>query len=140
MHFWCSLSRDAEAGEQLAGVGLGAVAVFLGDHALELAEARALGVVEVGLCEQLVLFLESLPEALVARDHDVEHAPGFEPELVLLQHAGSLGALHVAGVRLELARQDLQERRLARAVRPGEAVATPGAEVDGHLLEQALLP
>ena len=45
---WSS-SGMPEAGEQLAGVGLGGVAVLLGDDALELAEAVPVVVGEVGL-------------------------------------------------------------------------------------------
>src|SRR5262249_4045954 len=127
-HLFVVAFRDAEAEEQLARVGLRGVAVLLGDDAFELAEPNALGVREILLTEELLLLRHGLPEPRVAHDHDVERAPGLEGELILLEDARALGPADLARVRLELTRQDLQERGLAGPVRSGEAVAAAGAE------------
>ena len=129
---------NAEAGEQLGRVGLRGVAVLFGDHAFELAEQLALLVGERLFGEQLLLLLHRGPQLVVAHQHDREHDHLLEAELVLLQHARALRLVHVAGVRLELAGDDLQEGRLAGAVRAGQAVALAFGELDRYLLEQAL--
>ena len=129
----------AQTGKQLARVGLGAVAVLFRDDALELTQTLAVFGAELGFGQKRGLLFQHRPEPRVAHDHDVEHAPGLVGKLILLQHAGPLRTLHGAAVGLDLARKDLEKGRFAGAVRPGDAVAAPGAEVDPHLLKEPLL-
>ena len=74
--------------------------------------------------------------------HDVEHALVLVGELVLPQLAEPLVGIdrHLARRRLELAAEDLHERRLAAAVGADQAVAIAAAELDGDVLEQGLGP
>jgi hypothetical protein len=44
----------------------------------------------------------------------------------------------VAGARLQIAAEDLHERRLAAAVRADQAIAVAVGELDGDVLEQRL--
>ena len=130
---------NAQTGEQRGGVGLGGVAVLLGDDALEVGEAVPVVVGEIGLVEQRLLLVERGPEPLVALEHHVEDPDVLVGELVLLEDRGLLGPADHAGVRIQLTGQDLHEGRLAGAVGPGEAVALVLAERDVDVLEEALL-
>ena len=74
-------------------------------------------------------------EELLHGDRDVGH-------LEVLRHVADLhllAPLHRAGVRQE-AEQDPEERRLARAVGPDQAVAIASAELDGDIRKQGLGP
>src|SRR5262249_17619981 len=128
----------AEPRQELGGVALGGVAVLLGDGALELAEPRPFVVGELRAREQLLLLVHRGPELLVAHDDDGENFVLFEGELILLQDRRFLGTRHRPGVPVELPGEDLEERRLAGAVRAGEPVAAALAEVDRHVFEQTL--
>ena len=81
------LVRNVEALEQDRGVGLGGVAVFLADDALQLAQPHAVLVGHVGLGVEELALLERAPQPRVAHDHRVDHAVGVEGELVLPQDA-----------------------------------------------------
>ncbi len=72
--------------------------------------------------------------------HDVEHAELFETELILAKLAQPLAAVEddIARGRLEIAAQDLHERRLAATVGADQAVAIAVAELDRDVLEQGL--
>jgi hypothetical protein len=78
----------------------------------------------------------------VAHQHHVQHALVLVGELVLAQPSHPLGSVdrHRARGWLELAAQDLHERRLAAAVGADQAVAVSAAELDGDVLEQGLGP
>ena len=117
------LVGNVEALQQDRGVALRFVAVFLADNAFELAEAHAVFVGHVGLGVEDVALLERAPQPLVAHDHRVDDAELVEGELVLLEHAELLRPDDVALLRLLLAGEQLHEGRLARAVRPGQAIA-----------------
>ncbi len=114
---------DAQSGEQGGGIGLGGVAVLLGDDGLQICQAVAVVIGEIGLVEQGLLLMERRPEPLVALEHDVEDPHVLVAELVLLEDGGLLWPADHAGVGLELAGEDLHECRLAGAVGAGEAVA-----------------
>ena len=117
------LVRNVETLQQNRGVALGRVAVFFADDALELAEAHAVGVGERGLGVQHLARLQRLPQPRVAHDHGVDHAECVERELILTQDAELVRPDDRALLRQRLAGQQLHERRLARAVRPGQAIA-----------------
>ena len=78
----------------------------------------------------------------VAHQHDVEHAHVLVRELVLLELAQPLVRVErdIAARRLEIAAEDLHQRRLAAAVRADQAVAIAVAELDADVLEQGLRP
>jgi hypothetical protein len=61
----------------------------------------------------------------VAHDHGVEHPVVFEGELVLAQLAEALARLHrdVSRRRLQVAAQNLHQRRFAAAVGADQTVA-----------------
>ncbi len=99
------------------------VSVLLADDALELAEAHAVLVADRGLLVQLLALLERRPEPGVAHDHRVDHAETIEDELILPQDAELGRPRDRALLRRKLAGQELQERRLARAVGSGQAIA-----------------
>jgi hypothetical protein len=129
----------AETGEQGRGVGLGGVAVLLGDDGLEIGEAVAVVVSEVGLVEEAFLFLKRRPEHLVPLEHDVEDAHVLVGELVLLEDRGLFRAADHPRIGVQLPGEDLHEGRLAGAVGAGEAVAVVLVERDVDVLEEALL-
>jgi hypothetical protein len=120
--------RDVEPLQQDRGVALGRVAVLLADDALELAEAHAVGVGHVGLRVERVALLErvqrrALPMITVSMTRWASKANWS------WRSTPSFGGTHDrALLRVELARQELHERRLAGAVRPREAVAPTRGE------------
>ena len=114
---------DVEAGEQDGGVALGRVPVVLADDAFELAEAHAVLVGQRRLGVEPIALLERRPQHGVAHDHRVDDAVRVEGELILAQDAEPRRPADAALLRLQVARQQLHEGRLAGAVRPGQAVA-----------------
>ncbi len=130
--------EDAEAVEQRGRLRFGGITVFLGNDAFQLAEARAVLVGQIRLGEQALLLLHGFPEDRVAHQDRVDDALVLESVLVLLEHREALGPRDGAGVRLELAGEDLHEGGFARAVGAGETVAAAGRERGGHVLEQLL--
>ena len=106
------LIGNIEALKEDGRVALGAVAVFLPDDALELAEAHAVLVGERGLRVQDFARLEGVPEPAVPHDDRVDHAELVERELVLSQHPDLLRTDHGALLRRQVARQKLHERGL----------------------------
>jgi hypothetical protein len=136
------LGGDADAVQQLAGAGLGGVAVVLGKVAFQLGRLHVvvLGRLRVGV--DGVLLLHAGPHLGVALHHHVEHADVFIGELVLLQEGHALAAVdgHVAGAGLQHAGQDLHEGGLAGPVGADQAVAVAFAELDGDVLEKGLGP
>ncbi len=136
------LARDSYAQQQLAGARLRGVAVVLGELRLEVGRAHVVLFGRVGVGVDRVALGHRLPHLAVADHHHVEHAQVLEGELVLAQLAQSLVRVehHVARARLEVAAEDLHERRLAGTVRADQAVAVAVAELDGDVLEQGLGP
>ena len=92
----------------------------------------------VGLRVEHVALLQRRPEPLVAHDHRVDDAELIEGVLILAQDAELARARDRADLRRKLAREQLHERRLAGAVRAGQAVAPAGAERGGDVLEEHL--
>ena len=130
---------NIETGEQHRGVAFGRVTVVFADRAFEFAEAHAVGVGERVLRVEGVPFLERRPERRVAHDHGVDDAELVEGVLVLAQHAEPGRAQDRAALRRLFAGQQLHEGGLARAVRSGEAVATPRLEHRRYVVEEHLV-
>ena len=131
---------DVEAGEQDGGVALGRVPVVLADDAFELAEAHAVVVGQRRLGVEPIALLERRPQHGVAHDHRVDDAVRVEGELILAQDAEPRRPADAALLRLQVARQQLHEGRLAGAVRPGQAVAPARRKGRRHLVEEHLRP
>src|SRR5690242_3016201 len=133
--------RNADGEQQLPGRRLGRVAVERRELALDLGRVQALGLAQRRLRVQPLALLIELPQPLVAHDDGMDDERLFERELVLAQLADAHVRLDrdVAVRRLELARENLQERRLAGAVRADEAITVAIAELDGDVLEERLL-
>ena len=117
---------NVEPLQQHRGIALRGVAVFFADHALKLAQAHAVLIGQLGLFVDPVALFERRPERLVAHNDRIDHAVRVKGILVLAQHAELLRAHHIALLRVDLTGQHLHKRRLARAVRPGQAIAPPG--------------
>ncbi len=100
---------NIEAIEEHGGVTLGSVAIFIADHALELAQAHAIGVGEFGLLVDAVALFKCGPQGLVARDDGVDHPVGIEGELVLTQNTEFARAYDGAFLRVQLAGEDLHK-------------------------------
>ena len=129
---------DTQAGQQHGRIALGGVAILVGHDALQFGHPHAVLVGHLRLVVDGVPLLQGLPEACIAHDHRVDDPEFVEGELVLAQDAHFAGADHIAHLLLELAREDLHERGLARAVGSRETVASPRIESRGHILEQDL--
>ena len=130
---------NIEALQQDGRVALGGVAVLLADDSLELAKPHAVRVSELGLRVENVARLERVPQPLVAHDDRVDHAELVEGELILSQDAELVGRHDGTLLRRQIARQQLHERRLARAVRTRETVPTPFRKRRRDVLEEDLV-
>jgi len=132
------LDRDAETLQQLRRIGFRFPAVHVGKLGLQLARAHAVLLGKVGLFVERILLLHHVIQMLVAHDDGVENGIGVILVLVLLQNGHPRAGLdgYLAGRRLELAGQDLQKRRLARAVGADDTVAVARHELQIDLLEQ----
>ena len=128
------LDGQPQTGQQRRGVGLGVPAVHLREFAFQLGSALAVRVRKIRLRVQLVLFLHDVVQALIAHDYRVQHRIGIVLELILLQGGQALprGNRHRAGRGLQLAGQNAQERRFARAVRADNAIAVARHEFQIH--------
>ena len=133
---------DADAEQQLAGARFRRVAVLLGERRFELGGPDVVVLGRVGVRVDGVLVLAHLPHFAMAHQHHVEHAHVLVGELILLELAQPLVRVErdVAARRLEVAAEDLHQRRLAAAVRADQAVTIPVAELDADVLEQGLRP
>ena len=134
------LGGDADAVEKLGGLGLGVPAVHLGKLALQLRRALAVGVAEIRLGIERVLFLHDVVEAAVAHDDRIHHGEGVVLEVVLLQHAHAVLLAHGHAARggRKLARYDAKQGRFARAVGADDAVAVIGLEDEIHVLVEQI--
>ncbi len=128
--------RDAEALEDGARARLEGGAVVRRDAVFELGEPR--GVADVLARGELALLGEGARHDLVAGHRHVEDGQrilggsdlgGARPTRVLVDDDGAIGRGLVPG-------EDLEERRLARAVGADEPVAGAGDELEGHALEE----
>ena len=96
----------------------------------------------LGIRVDRVSFAHRPPHLRVAHQHHVEHALVLVRELVLAQlpHALVRVDRHRPRRRLEIAAEDLHERRLAAAVGADQAIAVATAELHVDVLEEGLAP
>ena len=132
--------RNVEALEEHGGVAFRRVAVLFADDALELAETHAVLVRHLGLLVQRVAFGQRAPQPMVAHDHGVDDAVAVEGELILTEDAELLRPDDGAALRLGFAGEQLHERRLAGAIRPGQTVSPVRRKRRRHIVEENLRP
>ncbi len=126
--------------QQDSGIALRGVPVLLAYHSFELAQAHPVGVGQRGLGGETVTLFEGAPQPLVAHDDGVDHTEAVERELVLAQHTQLGRRGDGALLRWEVARQQVQERRLASSVRARQPVAPAGRERGRDFVEEQLRP
>ncbi len=119
---------NIETLEENCGVGFCAVAVFVADDALELAETHAVSVSHFRLLIDGVTFCERCPERCVAHDDGVDNAESVVGELILTQDAELAGADDGAFLRVEFAGEYLHEGGFTGAVGASQTVTTTGNE------------
>ncbi len=117
--------RNIQTVQQYRRVALRRVPVVLRHDAFQFAEAHPVFIRHVRLRVKPVALRQRVPQRPVTHDHRVDDAKIVECKLILAQHPQALWTHHAAFLRLQFASQDLHERRLARAVRTGQAIAPP---------------
>ena len=132
------LHGDAKTLQKARSVGLCLPAIELCKLGFQLAGAHAVVLGEVVLFIEGVLFLHNIVQVLVAHDDSIENRIGVVLVLVLLQNGKARAGLekHLAGGRFQLAGENFQKRRLARAVRADDAVAVAGGKLQVDLLKK----
>ena len=132
------VQRDAQPQQQLAGAGLGGIAVELGEAHLQVGHGHAVLLAHLGQRVDALALGRDLPELMVAHDHGVDDPLVLEGELVLAQLAEPGARLdhHLPGGRFQVPAEDLHEGGLAAAVGADQPVAVTIAELDGDILEQ----
>ena len=127
---------DIEPLQKHRRIAFGGVAVLFADDALQLSQAHARLMGHLRLRVQLVAFGERRPQPVIAHDHRVDHAVAVERILILAKDAQLARARHRAALRVELAREQLHERRFARTVRPRQPIPPPGRKRHRDVVEQ----
>ena len=124
------LCRQAEAFENHGGTGFCAVAVVALHQILQFGEAIGVEVV-LGVGEELLLVDHDLPQLLVPHEGHVQDLLILVEELILAQNAKAQapGQGDLTGACIQVACEDVEQRRLARAVGADEAVALTGVEL-----------
>jgi hypothetical protein len=130
--FLMQVGTDAQTVQKGGRVRLGFPAVQFGKLALQFGGAHAVCIREVLFHIDRVFFQHDGVETGMAHNHRLEHGVGVKGEVVLLQHRQPLarGDGDLAGLRFDLAGQDLQEGRLAGTVGANEAVAVARRELN----------
>ena len=117
---------NIQALQQNRCVAFGGVTIFLADDAFEFAELHTVRVGHFGFCVNHFALFESIPQPSVAHDDGVDHAILVEGKLILAQNSEFARANDRTLLRIEFPGQQLHERRLARPVRPRQAIALSG--------------
>ena len=130
----------AQACEQHFRIGLGVPAVQIRELALQFGGANAVRLGEVLFLIERFLLRHDVIKPFVAHDDGLKHLVFIELKVVLLEHGHALagGDGDIAGRRLQLAREQLEECRLARAVGADDAIAVTGCKLDVDVLEKRL--
>ena len=131
---------DARVDQDAAGARLGGIAAVLRELAFELSGFHVVGVRRVRVRIDAVPLLHRPPHLHVALHHHIQDALVFIAELVLVQLSEPHAGLQhdVARALLEVAAQDLHQRRLAAAVCTDQAIAIAIGELDGDLFKKRL--
>lgn len=113
-------------------------AAEIGKLLLQLGGANAVLIRHLVLGIDGVLLLAAVVQALVTHDDRVHDGIGIVHGLILLEdgHSGLGVDIDVAGARLELTGEDLQERGFAGAVGADDAIAVAGGKLQVHLGKQ----
>ncbi len=137
---WCDVAhralvlidRNAHAQQQFAGARFGGITVVFGKPGFQVGRLHVVVVGGFGIGIDRIALGHRCPHFSVAHHHHVEYPHFFKRKLILTQFTQTLVLIqhHVAGRRLEIAAQDLHERRLATAVRADQTVAVTVAEFD----------
>ena len=132
-----AIGRDAKAFEEGCRARFRRVAVFFANDAFEFRETHADVVGHLDLVQALFL-LHGAPKRLVSHHDGVEDARLLIREVILLQDADTelLGDVHPALIGVFFAGDDLEERRLSRAIRAHERIALAWVEAHGDVLEE----
>ena len=131
---------NAQAQQQLPGIGLGGVTVQFRELNLQLGDAHAVVFAHLREIVDGVFLLLDLPQLVMAHDHRVDRREVLKGELVLAQDAHALIGIHVhvASRWLNLATEDFHEGGLAGAIGADQTVAVAIAEAQGNILEKRL--
>ena len=137
-HGLVMLRRDAEALQDAGRIRLRLPAAEIGKLLLQLGGANAVLIRHLVLGIDGVLLLAAVVQALVTHDDRVHDGIGIVHGLILLEdgHSGLGVDIDVAGARLELTGEDLQERGFAGAVGADDAIAVAGGKLQVHLGKQ----
>ena len=136
------LRLDAQAVQQVLGVGLRLPAVHGGELTLQLGGLHAVLLGEVLLHVDGFLLLHDLVQPGVAHNHRVQNRVLVVFKVVLLKKGETLSRRDgdLAAGRLQLTGQNSQKCGLAGAVGSDQAVAVALGELDVHILKQCLFP
>ncbi len=128
--------RDCQAFQHLAGARLQGVAVVRGDEIFKIRHAS--GVHVATRSHHAPLLGERVPHHPIATHGQIQDDFAVVEEAILPEHAdaGARGDGHRSRRGLLVSGQNLQEGRLARAIRAHEAVASTGAKLQRHVREQ----
>ena len=132
------LHGDAKTLQKARSVGLSLPAIELCKLGFQLAGLHAVFLGKIVLFIEGVFFLHDIVQVLVAHDDSIENRIGVILVLVLLENGQARAGLekHLAGGRLQLAGENFQKRRLARAVGADDAVAVAGGKLQVDLLKK----
>src|SRR6185312_13537881 len=133
------LGGNAESFEHFAGAGLQGIAVVAEDEVLQVGVAVGVEFL-VGVGEEALLLDHGLPDVVVAHHGHFEDGHVLETEVNLLEDAQleALGHRDGAFAGDVIPGEHFEERRLARAIGPHEAIAVAGIELNRDPLEQRL--
>ena len=131
-------SLHAQAVEQHRRIRLRRIPALFTDDAFELPETHPIGVRQfvVRLDVQRVAFFERLPQGCIPHNDRVDDAVFVKRKLILPQNTHLFRPRDRSAGRVDLPSQNLHERGLARAIRPGDGVAAPGHKGARHILEE----
>ena len=133
--------REAEIGQKLSRVRLRAPTVHVRELALKLGHPHAVRVGKIRLRVDSVLFRHDVKKHFVPHDDGREDRELVKGELVLLKDRNAFAWRHhdIDGRGVDLARQDLKERGLARPIRADQSVTIAGGENDINVGEKFAL-
>ena len=136
------LQRNIQAKQQLAGAGIGGIAVHFSELDFQVRDRHPVFFAHLGQgIDPITLFLD-VPEFLMAHDHGIDHRAILIGKLVLAQFTQTdIGLQHdLAGGGLEIATQDFHQCGLATAIGPDQAIAITVTKFGGDVFKQGFSP